>query len=176
MAEPAEARRARQRAQRQLARERQSGKQPDELRRAGEAYRASIRRRIERGEEVGPGFARAVEEYRPKGMNVLAQIGLSVETVWVDNLLKDQRRDIQKHWMLIRDYLFYAVDNPDVADNATGRRAIKRLEKRIRAYEGKMSGGVEPVELANDPEAIKRHAANDPEDFAFESLYEPIGK
>jgi hypothetical protein len=120
MAESADARRARQSAQRRLARERQSGKQPDELRRAGEAYRAAIRRRIERGEEVGPAFARAAEEYRPRGMNVLAQIGQSVETVWVDNLLKDQRRDIQKHWMLIRDYLFYAADNPDVADTATG--------------------------------------------------------
>jgi hypothetical protein len=39
-----------------------------------------------------------------------------------------------------------------------------------------MSGGVEPVEFANDPEAIKRHAASYPEDFAFESLYEPVGK
>jgi hypothetical protein len=174
MAESAEARRARQRAQRQLARERQSGKQPDELRRAGEAYRAAIRRRIERGEEVGPGFARAVEEYRPKGMNVLAQFGQSVETVWVENLLKEQRLAVQKHWMLIREYLFYGVENPD--DTARGRRMLAKLEKRILAYEGRMSGGFPSVEFANDPEAIKRHAASYPEDFAFESLYEPVGK
>jgi hypothetical protein len=109
-------------------------------------------------------------------MNVLAQFGQGVETVWVDNLVKAERRAVQKHWMLIWEYLFYGVDNPDMAETATGRRMIERIERRIRAYEGKMSGGVPSVEFANDPEAIKRHAASVPEDFMFESLYERISK
>jgi hypothetical protein len=107
-------------------------------------------------------------------MNVLAQMGRSVETVWVDNLVKAERQAVRKHWMLIRGYLFYGVDNPD--ETARGRRKIERLEREIRAYEGKMSGGIESVEFGNDPEAIKRHAASVPEDFMFESLYEPVSK
>jgi hypothetical protein len=109
-------------------------------------------------------------------MNVLAQIGQDVETVWIENLVKAERLAVQKHWMLIREYLIYGVDNPDLAETAQGRRMVERIERRIRAYEGKMSGGVPSVEFANDPEAIKRHAASVPEDFMFESLYEPVSK
>jgi hypothetical protein len=95
-----------------------------------------------------------------KTMTVIAQIGRSAAAVRVDRLDLEERQAVVGHRILIYDYL---SNDP--------RMSTAAYERLIRAYEGRMTGGANPVEFANDPEAIVRLAIEDPDDVDLNNFY-----
>lgn len=138
-------------AQRKLAREMRAvreGRKKYEVGEAGKAYQRAIRRQ--------------------RSIFVLAQISpTQVATVEVHGAPAEKRRQIARHWNLIREYL----GSGDPYDVNYNPRKLKQRENAIRRYEGRMTGGTPSVEFANDPEAITAHYLADPDDFTFESIY-----
>lgn len=102
-------------------------------------------------------------------MNVIAEQGRDVTLTTVYGLTRSERHAVWRHYAIVNAYLnyggIYQAENPYMRDYYT----LKRLENMIRSYEGKKTGGVNPVEFASDPAAIKRLALA--EDLSFETMY-----
>ncbi|WP_413799125.1 hypothetical protein [Streptomyces iranensis] len=90
-----------------------------------------------------------------KSINVLAQVGNSVEVQQVHNLTRAQRSEVARHWNLVHKY----VDG--------NRRAGRQLER----YEAKMTGGDFPAEFANHLPAIDQFALTHRDELRTDSIY-----
>jgi hypothetical protein len=156
---PSEEQRRLRAAQRRLARQIRTGQLPPEVSQAGRAYHRELERMR----------APVISQ---REMNVIAQVGNTAELTTVYGLTKKERREVWKHYAITQAYLNYdspfailQSENPYTKPYYTP----KRLENMIRNYKGKMTGGINPVEFASDPDDIIRLAQA--EDITFETMY-----
>lgn len=161
--------RARQAAQRRLAREQRELRELNAEQRRGELRARqtpesrAFRRQLERIQ--APVLSR-------KEINVIAQEGQQAGLTTVYGLTKSERHEVWKHWAITQAYLNYGTPFAEALPGNPYTKpwyTQKRLENMIRNYEGKMTGGANPVEFASDPSDIVRLAQV--EDITFEMLY-----
>lgn len=154
---------------------------PEEQRKLRAAQRRLARERRSPGgfqrSNIGRAHARALERIRApvastREMNVIAQEGQHVTLSEVSGLTKSERHAVWRHWAIIEAYLnhggVYQPENP----YSKSYYSRKRLENMIRNYEGKRTGGINPVEFASDPDDIVQLAQA--EDISFENMYPHI--